>query len=692
MANITVKFADGQDHIYNNVPDDVTPDQIEQRAAKDFAGRKVTHLDRAIEQPDQLGQDRPLQTAYQPTEQPKLTLIERFKQQQEQGKQNIANLDYGALKGASNIGATLLNPFDSEARNARKQAITEGLQSFGADPESQYFKGGELASEIAGTAGAGGAIAKGVRLIPNAAKLATAIESGGLSTGANAAKEFSVQGIKNAATRVAGGAIAGGAMSGLINPDDMGTGATLGGAIPVIGKLGGAAGKAIVNRLKATHTQAITEALQKSPIRETLKDATEAGYVVPPSYADGGVTSRLAEGLSGKYKTNQLAGIKNQKITDSLARKAVGLSEQTPLTSEAMQTIRQNAYKHGYEPVGSIGTVATDDAYASALKNIEQPFVSAEKSFPTGKSLPTDDLLTSLRVNRFNAGDALSKIQNLRNDASAAYASGNNALGAANKSAANALEDVIQRNLEFKANAKDAYQEISDVIGKRMSSADFESVKQAKSIIGKLSQGKITHEMAIEQLGGITAKSKTASTALSEAVDAISTVNNKTAEAKKLLDNFKDSRILMAKAHTVENAVKEGGGHVDAMKLAARVQSGKPMTGELATIGKFANNFGDVARIPKSGDANPFTALDFIAGGLGYGLSPYTLALPAARVAARGSVLSGAVQKSLAKNAFQPRGLSELAYQVSQGAKGNRLADLLANPAVRALPLAAQSK
>ncbi len=50
MANITVTFADGQPHTYNNVPDNITPDQIEQRAGKDFAGRKVQHIDRQAQQ------------------------------------------------------------------------------------------------------------------------------------------------------------------------------------------------------------------------------------------------------------------------------------------------------------------------------------------------------------------------------------------------------------------------------------------------------------------------------------------------------------------------------------------------------------------------------------------------------------------------------------------------------------------
>jgi hypothetical protein len=43
--NITLTFDDGTTHVYNNAPDDVTPDQIEQRAGKDFSGKKVKAMD-----------------------------------------------------------------------------------------------------------------------------------------------------------------------------------------------------------------------------------------------------------------------------------------------------------------------------------------------------------------------------------------------------------------------------------------------------------------------------------------------------------------------------------------------------------------------------------------------------------------------------------------------------------------------
>ena len=46
MATIELQFADGTSHRYENVPDSATPDQVQARAAKDFAGKAVKHIAR----------------------------------------------------------------------------------------------------------------------------------------------------------------------------------------------------------------------------------------------------------------------------------------------------------------------------------------------------------------------------------------------------------------------------------------------------------------------------------------------------------------------------------------------------------------------------------------------------------------------------------------------------------------------
>lgn len=80
---------------------------------------------------------------------------------------------------------------------------------------------GELGGEVLGTGPVGMAIAAPLKAIPAAAPLAQAVRTGGFSGG-------------NLATRAAGGAVLGGATSAVLNPEEAGTGALVGAALPVV--------------------------------------------------------------------------------------------------------------------------------------------------------------------------------------------------------------------------------------------------------------------------------------------------------------------------------------------------------------------------------------------------------------------------------------------------------------------------
>lgn len=128
----------------------------------------------------------------------------------------------GLLKGAADIGATILSPFDYAGLSAYSPSERRAaLEQFAQENASPAFTGGEIAAQIAGTAGAGGALAQGVRraapLVPEAA---AALESGGMAKGLNLGQ------------RLAGGAVSGGAMSGMVNPQEAATGAAIGAALP----------------------------------------------------------------------------------------------------------------------------------------------------------------------------------------------------------------------------------------------------------------------------------------------------------------------------------------------------------------------------------------------------------------------------------------------------------------------------
>lgn len=242
MANINVQFADGSEHQYTDVPDSVTPEQITQRAAKDFAGVEIKHLARTVSDSAPKVEAAPM------------SKVDQFLALNH-------NLGAGMLKGASDIGSTLLKPIDASVlaiKHAsgikegdypsldslvpadRRGAVSSTLQDMGANPDSLAFKGGDIAASIAGTAGAGGMLGKGAEALGMAPKLINSLRTGGFSLGAPGGGMMA-----NAATRISGGAIQGAAITGLVNPDDALAGAAIGGAIPVVGKLAGEAGKAI---------------------------------------------------------------------------------------------------------------------------------------------------------------------------------------------------------------------------------------------------------------------------------------------------------------------------------------------------------------------------------------------------------------------------------------------------------------
>ena len=183
--------------------------------------------------------------------------FDQFDAPEQPGAGMLANLGMGALKGASDIGATLLTPIDAAARamgiqnsfigrDDRRQAVKESLTGLGADPESGAFKTGEIGTQIAGTAGVGGLAANVLRPFMGSAAMApkvlAAIESGGFRLGTPAATSFLGK-AGDLALRTAGGATVGGAAAGLINPESADTGAMIGGAIPGGVKVAGGVGK-----------------------------------------------------------------------------------------------------------------------------------------------------------------------------------------------------------------------------------------------------------------------------------------------------------------------------------------------------------------------------------------------------------------------------------------------------------------
>ena len=205
--------------------------------------------------------------------------------------QGVGNLAAGAVRGAGSIGSTILAPYDiaqdainhrplMQSNNERRAEIDSGLQMMGADPNSGLYKTGKIGGEIAGTAGAGGALGAGVKEL-GATRLGNAITSGGMSLGENTGGKLA-----NALLRVGGGGVAGASQAGLIDPNSAGTGASIGMALPVVGKAAGEVGSLISNRLDdAGHY------LMQSALKPTIAQRKSGE-------ADRAIKTLLDEGLN----------------------------------------------------------------------------------------------------------------------------------------------------------------------------------------------------------------------------------------------------------------------------------------------------------------------------------------------------------------------------------------------------------
>jgi hypothetical protein len=145
-------------------------------------------------------------------------------------------------------------------RTDRRQAVDQVMKGAGIDTDSFSYGAGKLGSEIAGTAGMGGLLAKVLGATPGmaagAGPLLEAIATSGMRAGG-------ATGAGGVALRAAGGAFTGGASAGLVNPEDVGAGAVIGGAFAPaaqgVGKAAQAIGSAVRGKPVAPEVAALAQ-------------------------------------------------------------------------------------------------------------------------------------------------------------------------------------------------------------------------------------------------------------------------------------------------------------------------------------------------------------------------------------------------------------------------------------------------
>lgn len=232
---------------------------------------------------------------------------------------------------------------------------------------------------------------------------------------------------------MAGGASAGAAQAGLPWYAQMGAGLAAG-AVPFMGPSGLASG----GELSANEQQAM-----------------DAGYKLNPATMENpSLLSKLLGGWSGKVKTQQAASAANQETTNSLAAEELGLPHDTTLDDNVFSGVRSTAGK-AYQAVRDyIPRISPDQDFQADVKSLGALNGELAKDFP---ELVRNDDISTLAENlankeSFSTSAGLDAVKTLRaNGAKNLQAIGDpqkNALGFAQRQAADAIDDLIDRSLE----------------------------------------------------------------------------------------------------------------------------------------------------------------------------------------------------------------------------------------------------
>lgn len=290
--------------------------------------------------------------------------------------------------------------------------------------------------------------------------------------------------VPGANTYLANAAVGG--LLGAVQPTIEGESRTLNTALGagggVVGKyLGDKAANYVATRL-ADRTNALASEQAANAVRDaTLKEAQAAGYVVPPTAVNPSVVNSVVEGIGGKIKTAQGASFKNQEVTNALAKKAIGLAPDDPLTRASLASVRDQA-GGAYKAVQGLQSVNWDQAFERSVKGLVPSGAGAVKN-PARDGI--DDLVEGLlKKGAWTGSELVEDIKLLRemghsNVNAASRAGGDTAksmLGKAQLKASSFLEDLAERNL---ANNKAPASTIQDLKAARELIAKTYTVEKA---------------------------------------------------------------------------------------------------------------------------------------------------------------------------------------------------------------------
>lgn len=368
--NVTIKFADGTSHTYRNVPDAVTPDQIEQRAARDYGGRRVT----TISGGRNAGARRAEATGSKDT-----SALRAL------GLGALHSLDVAAGLANRIPGAQYLDRFGQSLGLPSTAAVTaERNAMLARNTRTGYQAAGKLLGDVALTAPIGGLLAAPVRAIAGGTRVgqaaATALESGGFKTGMLPTREAVKAGIEAAPTivqrltdmavRGTAGAVTGAAGSAATD-QNAGFGAAVGALMPTVGS---ATFRVAADKVMLPFFERVSGQLGKQRAAAIFRNAFNMSIEDAKSLArsaDGNETS-FAQVLARAGKEEPTVQALHKVVAEGAGKPVYGaaVDAETAAHQAALDTMRRGSTAGEARAAGMEAKAAANAAYQPAFQNI----------------------------------------------------------------------------------------------------------------------------------------------------------------------------------------------------------------------------------------------------------------------------------------------------------------------------------
>ena len=210
-------------------------------------------------------------------------------------------------------------------------------------------------------------------------------------------------------------------------------------------------GAKLAQRAEAAAQQASAKDWARAPQIEAAQAAQRLGVAVNPAETNPNIKTKLLVGATGEAVVNSKIAKANAPKWNELARKDLGLPENTPLTAEAFEKAR-SVHSAPYDAIKKIGTMDVSEDVMGQLNSLKLDPLSTSSPEKAAKVNAVVDRVASQAAEGLSGENVVGQIRGFRKDATQVLKNPNASpididVAQAQLGIADALENLVEGNI-----------------------------------------------------------------------------------------------------------------------------------------------------------------------------------------------------------------------------------------------------